>query len=261
MEESMIRGNTCRGFGIALALVAAMLFPRLTLAQVYSDMRRPAPAPSGDLAALERYVDRLEAIDAAKRLQYLFGYYEDAFEPQKMLELFTDDAVVDYAGGKYIGRASIKRLLDDRFAMAGMAGRTGPQPHVVNDHYLMQGVLDASDDGQSVLGRFRDQVFQAQEDREASTASGLYEVQYVRRGHAWRIAQMVYCEEWRNFHGIALNFTPLPVYPLKAPQLFPEDPRGPDRVSSYNCHPWPYAGITPPMHYPHPITGDFILKP
>jgi hypothetical protein len=54
---------------------------------------------------------------------------------------------------------------------------------------------------------------------------------------------------------------PIPGYPIEAPVTYPEDPTGPDKVSSYNYRPWPYAGIAPPMHYPHPVTGDYIFKP
>ncbi len=72
---------------------------------------------------------------------------------------------------------------------------------------------------------------------------------------------MTYCQEWRNTYTTALNFTERPVFPVRAPVTFPTDPAGPDRIGNTACHPWPYVGITPPMHYPHPVTGDFVQKP
>jgi hypothetical protein len=245
-----------------IGLIGAAALSAAAAAQDSAPVQTPDASAAANAGELSRYVDRLDAVEAAKRLQYEFGYDLDLMRPDLVAGLFTDDAVVDYAGGKYLGRASVLRLFQKRWIMAGMAGKTGRQPQTVNDHYIMQPVLDAAPDGQSVLGRFRDQVFQAQgANAELSTASGLYEVRFIRVASEWKIAAMAYCEEWRTPYGTSLNYSPLPVYPAPAPKLFPEDSAGPNKISSYNCHPWPYAGITPPMHYPHPVTGEFINKP
>ena len=127
--------------------------------------------------------------------------------------------------------------------------------------HLLQPVIDVSPDATKGWMRVRAWNFEGVAGERQDMSAGIYENTYVKEDGVWKIASLVYCESWRVDYLGDLNRTPIPEYPLPAPMTYPEDPHGPDKVSNYNCRPWPYVGITPPMHYPHPVTGDYIHKP
>jgi hypothetical protein len=218
------------------------------------------PAPT-NAAELEAYVARLEAIEDMKRLQYAFGYYLERGYVEAVADLFAANATADYRGGKFIGKDSIRRFLRHHFVLSELREGKGPQAGVLHEHYLLQPVIDVSPDASKGWMRVRTWNFEGASGKRQEMSAGIYENTFVKEDGVWKIASLVYCEAWRVDYLGDLNRTPMPEYPLRAPTTYPEDPHGPDKVSNYNCRPWPYTGITPPMHYPHPITGDYIHKP
>jgi SnoaL-like domain len=218
-------------------------------------------ATSDRIRALDRLVTHLEDVESIKRLQFVYGYYQDKFFVDRVVDLFSDNATADYEGGKYVGKESIRRLFLGRFTMPEAQMKQGPQYGLINDHYQMQNIVDVASDGKTAKARFRDLITKGVYGREQSFSAGIYENDYVKENGIWKISSMVYCEQWHQPYKVNLHDVPLPSYPPHWPKLYPEDPSGPDRISNYACHPWPHAGITPPMHYPHPITGEFIYKP
>lgn len=220
-----------------------------------------ASADGERVEALDRLVTRLEDIEAVKRLQYVYGYYQDKFLVEQLVGLFSDNATADYDGGKYLGKRSISRLFLNKFTMSEALGKQGPQYGILNDHYVMQGVIDVAADGKSAKARFKDFVIQGVYSKSQSVSAGIYENEYVKENGVWKISSLVYCEGWRRPYLVGFADVPFPAYPPHYPILYPKDPVGPDRISNYSCHPFPYPGITPPMHYPNPVTGYFIYKP
>lgn len=218
------------------------------------------PKPT-NLEELDAYVARLEAVEAMKRLQYAFGYYLERGYVDAVADLFATRATADYRGGKFIGKDSIVRFLRHHFVLPELRDSNGPKAGVLNEHYLLQPVIDVSPDATKGWMRVRAWNFEGVAGERQDMSAGIYENTYVKEDGVWKIASLVYCESWRVDYLGDLNRTPIPEYPLPAPMTYPEDPHGPDKVSNYNCRPWPYVGITPPMHYPHPVTGDYIHKP
>jgi hypothetical protein len=133
------------------------------------------------LQDLQRRLEKVEAVKAIKRLTHVFGYYSDNFMQEEMLALFSEDAVVDYAGGQYLGKTSIRRLFgSDAYKPASIVGSTGPQAGFLNDHILMQHVITLADDGLTANERFKDWNMQAEAGVSATISTGTYENQYVK---------------------------------------------------------------------------------
>jgi hypothetical protein len=218
----------------------------------------PKPTNADELDA---YIARLEAVEAMKRLQYAFGYYLERGYVDAVADLFADNATADFRGGKFIGKPSIERFLRHHFVLPELRAGDGPKEGVLNEHYLLQPVIDVSPDATRGWMRVRAWNFEGVAGQRQDMSAGIYENTFVKEGGVWKIASLVYCESWRVDYLGDLNRTPIPEYPLPAPTTYPKDPQGPDKVSNYNCRPWPYVGVTPPMHYPHPVTGDYIYKP
>ena len=220
------------------------------------------PPSAADLDRLEVLVTRAEDVDAIKRLTFIFGYYRDKFLDESALSLFTDQAVADFAGGKYVGKASIARLMRSAaYKMPEAVEGRGPQYGLMNDHILMQQVITVAPDGLSARGRFKDWNTSAVFGRSQTRSAGVYENAYVKDQGVWKISAMAYCLRYSNPYLVNPRDIPVPDDAPPTPVFFPTDPTGPDRQSNTACHLWPHPGISPPLHYPHPIDGDYIHRP
>lgn len=238
-----------------LAALGASAMSRVPAAEV--------PVPSAaELDALEAKIVRAEDVEAIKRLTFVFGYYRDKFFYDEALALLTDDAVVDYAGGKYLGKASIRRLLrSSRYTLPEAIGKRGPQFGVMNDHILMEQVITLSPDGREAKARFKDWNTQGVFGQSQTRSSGVYENEYRKMDGVWKISAIAYCTRYANAYLVNPRDIPAPNDAPATPDFFPRDPNGPDRQSNYACHEWPHPGVSPPLHYPHPVTGDYIHRP
>jgi hypothetical protein len=245
---------------VARKLLAVLL---LALGAAATSPAAEAQAPSaGELDALEAKIVRAEDVEAIKRLTFIFGYYRDKFFYDQALSLFTEDAVVDYAGGKYLGKPSIRRLLRSPGYTAPEAmGRSGPQFGVMNDHVLMEQVITLTANGRTAQARFKDWNTQGVFGKSQTRSSGVYENEYRKTDGVWKISAMAYCMRYANAYLVNPRDIPAPNDAPATPEFFPRDPNGPDRQSNYACHEWPHPGVSPPLHYPHPVTGDYIHRP
>lgn len=215
-----------------------------------------------DLDALEATVREAEDIQDIERLTFIFGYYRDKFFDDEALSLFSDNAVVNYANGKYVGKGSIRRLfLGNRFKLPEAVGKQGPQRGLLNDHILMMPVIDIAPGGQFAKARFKDWVFQGVSHKSQTMSSGLYEFEYAKQDGVWRISMMAYCTRFSHPYETNPRDIPLPERERPEPAFFPTDSDGPDKQTDYACPPWPHPSIAPPFHYPHPVTGDYIRRP
>jgi hypothetical protein len=222
-----------------------------------------AQVPSdAELDRLEAQVVRAENVEAIKRLTHIFGYLRDKFYDDEMLELFTDDAVVDFKGGKYIGKESVRRLFTGpRYKPQEAVGRQGPQPGIINDHILMQHVITLSDDGLSARARWKEWAQRGVHGVRQTYLTGVYENTYRKVDGVWRISAMAYCTRFETPYLLGIFEREEPPAFRPVPTFYPQDPLGPDKQSNYACHEYPHVGVNPPMHYPHPVTGDWNYKP
>jgi len=221
----------------------------------------PTPLAS-TLEQVERDVTLSEDIEEVKRLTYVYGYLRDSLDYGALLNLFTDDARFDFANGQYVGKESIARLLySARFNVSADAARTGNVENVLNEHVMMQPVITISSDGKSAFVRVKEVGTTGVFQQSQTYTVGVYENQYVKADGRWMIAAMKHCYRMDMPYGVGVFELPeRPAY-TPVPTFYPEDPEGPDRQSSYACHTYPHAGVNPPFHYDHPVTGERIQKP
>jgi hypothetical protein len=221
-----------------------------------------AEPSSEEIAQLESLVTLAEDVEAIKRLTFIFGYYRDNWMDEELLKLFTSDAELDVASGKFIGKASLRRAFDQPpFKPTDLRGRTGPRPDRLNDHILMQHVITVDDEGVTARARWKEFNTTAVIGQSQHIGSGVFENQYLKQDGEWRISAMAYCVRYERPYLAGAQEAPTNKDPPPVPEFYPANPLGPDRQSNYACQTFPDAGISPPFHFSHPVTGETIRKP
>lgn len=224
-----------------------------------------AQLPNADeatLAQIEADVTRAEAVEAIKRVTYMFGYYRDARMYDAAQSLFTDDATYDFIDGQYVGKSSIVRLFGSKRFNPEGAVRGQDNPAILNDHAMLQPVITLDADGQGAWARFKELVFEGMHGKSQTYALGVYENRYRKDSAGkWKISGVRYCYRLRMPYQASI-FT-LPDRPVTSPvpTFYPKDPEGPDRQISFACHLYPDVGLNPPFHFNHPVTGEHLQKP
>jgi hypothetical protein len=204
-------------------------------------------ALAAQLGTLERRAERLSAETDVLNLQNAYGYYVDRKLWDDVADLFADTGTMEIGqGGVYVGKASIRRGLD-QFGPAGL--REGE----INDYVFMQPIVTVATDGDSAKARGAYLGMTGQVGAGAEWREGLYENEYVRDGGIWKIQTMhVYPRLVTDYDkGWAQD-----AQPLNPPSAeFPPD-RPP--TSGYESYP---KFVIPPFHFRHPVTGRPPLYP
>lgn len=223
------------------------------------------PAASSNLAReiaeLRKQVTRLEDIHAVRTLHFKYGYYIDMCLYDEAADLFAEDGEVRFLNGVYKGKAGVRRLYCEWFRNLFTRGQNGPVRGFLLDHLQLQDIVDISPDGKSAQARFRAVMMAGQhkskEDRiehfpEQCWEGGIYENLYVKDRGVWKIKRLNYNMLWQADYepGWAKSGVHLP--PIT--KTFPEDPHGPDELTSDVPKVWPETRVVP-FHYAHPVTG------
>lgn len=217
---------------------------------------------------LQHQVGVLEDIHAIRRLQHAYGYYIDKCLYDETVDLFSDHGQVWFMGGKFKGKAGIRRLYIDRFRTNFTGGRNGPVPGFLLDHPQLQDIIDVAPDRQTALGRARS-MMQAGRHRDFADANrpgwhvrqwwegGIYENTYVREEGIWKLLILNYRPVWHaTFEDGWANTPPRFVPPFT--RTWPDDPLGPDELMDPLPELWPATDVVP-FHYPHPVTGKPVV--
>jgi hypothetical protein len=207
----------------------------------------PAVAQSGKEARLSREidrlaaeVDRLEATRAVKTLQRAYGYFVDRALWREAADLFTDDATIELgADGVYVGK---QRIHDYLKRLGG--GREGLRYGQLNEHMMLQPVVDVAPDGRTALARWRDWMMLGQFHEHAEWGDGIMENSYVKEGGVWKIASVhlftnfvvPYEEGWARAKPAAADWR------SEAAKAYP-----PDRPPTIAYRPFPDTYV-PPFH-------------
>jgi hypothetical protein len=157
-----------------------------------------AGARGADLSALQRRVDRLEALtarvealSAIKRLQHAYSHYAELGLWHDFADLFADAGVGHYAQGS-LDREGIRAL----FLKEVGGGQLGLADGRIYPHISMQPVVTLAADGESGRGRWHIMAMLGAYGRTASWAGGVYENQYVRENGVWKFKEVRYLPQY-----------------------------------------------------------------
>lgn len=212
------------------------------------------------LANLEARAERIEDINAIKRLQRAYGYYLDEGRWDDAADLFADNASLEVGfDGVYRGRARIREYLR---AMGG--GKQGLRAGQLNEHLQLMPVITLLPGGTQARGTWRDVILSGQLGRDAYWAEGPYENQYVKQNGVWKIAGLHWFQTlWVPYEGGWQKHGDVNAGRFVGDRLKPDAP------PSVKYKTWPGA-FTPPFHFrgqypgleplaPVPVTGTASL--
>jgi hypothetical protein len=148
------------------------------------------------LAEAQRRLARSAAFDGIANVSAAYGYYLDDSMPRGFAGVLAEKGFkMSPFSGFYVGR--------DRVIAARVAGETPTTRPGISYHWLVQPVLQISDDGRSAVGRFR--LFQPRTGKEVGKAGafygasfwgGMYHDRYVLENGVWRIWELTLDEPY-----------------------------------------------------------------
>lgn len=220
---------------ICAALLAGSLLAGCGKAPKVDD----TPQLREQLALLEARAQRLEDINAIKRLQRSYGYYLDEGQWSDLADLFAADATLEIGkDGVYRGRERIREY----FRTLGN-GRDGLAPGQLNEHLQVMPVITLAEDGRSARGTWRAVILAGQLGREAWWSEGPYENQYVKEDGVWKIAGLRWFQTlWVPYEGGWAHHADANGARFVGDRLQPDAPTTSDFKT------WPGA-FTPPFHF------------
>lgn len=195
------------------------------------------------VADLQRQVDRIKSSNDIKRLQRIFGYYFDEGLWDEMVNLFTEDASLEYArDGVYEGRDRIREY----FYTMG-SSQQGLLPGELNEHFQLMPVVTLSEDGMTAKGRWRDIILKGMHGEWAWWGEGPYENEYVMEDGVWKISRLHWFQTimvpyeggWGENEDVNAGIYVSGELPPDGPMTIPYEP-------------WPETFL-PPFHFDNPV--------
>lgn len=249
----------CRRLLLPLALLCAAgctdsSAPQTTAAAA------PAAADSADNAQLAALRDKLATLQAEtqrvkdahdiKRLQRSFGYYFEEGLIDELVDLFAEDATLEYArDGQYHGKARIRDYL-----LALNGGQQGLREGQLNESLQLMPVITLADDGLSAKARWRTIMLLGQHGGDALWGEGPYENEYVKEDGVWKISRL----QW--FQTILVPYEGGWGRHADVNQgIWVSDTLPPDAPPTYDFGSWPTTFL-PPFSFSNPV-GRYQPEP
>lgn len=195
------------------------------------------------IKVLKSRAQRIKDSNDIKRLQRIFGYYFDRGLWDEMKDLFSENAILEYArDGVYKGKEKIREYF---YALGG--NKSGLREGQLNEHFQLMPVITLSNDGLTAKGRWRDLSLQGKYGKAAFWGEGPYENEYVKEDGVWKISKLCWFQTvlvpyeggWAKNedtnHGIYVSETLKPDIPYK-------------KGFGY----WPETFL-PPFHFKNPV--------
>jgi|SRR5581483_3790470 len=233
---------------LAVGLVTGILSATGAAAHAADADTARIAALKAKVTALSEEAERLEDINAVKKLQRAFGYYIDRGYWEEAADLFADDATFETGvDGVYVGKAKIRELL-----IRQGGGHPGPGlPYgQFNHHMQLQPVVHIAPDGHTAKGRWRELALLGQFQKYAAWGDGVYENEYVQDGGVWKIQKIHFYPNFvAPYKGGWARLEPVSGdWKSDTGKSFPAD-----RPPTVTYKPYPES-YTPPFHYKNPVT-------
>lgn len=199
------------------------------------------------LESLQDEVERVRDSNDIKRLQRAFGYYMDKGLWNEVVDLFAEDATLEYArDGLYRGKDRIREY----FQHMGN-GQQGLRHGELNEHFQLMPVITLSEDGNSARGRWRDLILKGEYGEYAWWGEGPFENEYVKEEGVWKIGKLHWFQTvmvpyeggWTENEDVNQG-------------IYVSDLLPPDEPPTIPYEPWPETFL-PPFHFENPVAGPY----
>jgi len=196
-----------------------------------------------EVKALKKQMQRLDDIEAIKRLQCAYGYYLEHWMGDEIIDCFAKDnpeVAGTFVEGTYKGPEGIRRYF-------GRMKETPPEFL----HMVMQvsPVITVDENGKTAYGRWYGYggiLSKAAQPLDPAMMAVIYEMDYIKENGVWKILKL----------RLQMHYA----YPTRMPQPPPDGkqqaPRmqlNPDEWAQYDTQ-YP-SGYIYPFHFVHPVTG------
>lgn len=186
-----------------------------------------------EVAALKQEVTRLRDEADIRQLQYRYGYYDELYQWDRLIDLFADgDCSVEIgARGKYVGKERVARFYREIIGK----NRTQLAKNQIYNHLQLQMVITVAPDGQHANARSRALIqgspSAGSEDSGTTMiwAEGVYENSFVKQNGIWKIQHMYWSP---TFYATVTGIESIKFSGVPASETFPPDEpaRPPDPV-------------------------------
>lgn len=144
----------------------------------------PAPASGTTVQALSDRVAALNDEDDVRNLQNAYGYYVDMRMWSDVVDVFSDDGVIEIGGKAYKGKAGVRQAME-------LMGPENLSHGIINDHLPFSTTVQVMPGGLEAFTRGT--VLAMVGDADAGTASWKVEVfrnRFVREDGLWKVREM-----------------------------------------------------------------------
>jgi hypothetical protein len=131
----------------------------------------------------DEILQKLLDIEDIKRLRIQYSHFLDSNDLDRLIDLFTEDAVCDFARGRWVGRAELRQKWSEVF-LEFHGDAVGPYPylHSMTNHWIeVTGPQTA--EGRCYLTDW----VTADPDKSPLLLLGIYADEYLKSAGRWRI--------------------------------------------------------------------------
>jgi hypothetical protein len=210
---------------------------------------------------LENKIRTLEDIEEIKKLQRAYGYYQEHWMAEDIIDCFADgpDTELLVAAGHYVGKENIRDFF--HHGKKDIEVRKAENPEFLHQVMQLSGIVHVAEDGRTARGRwygFGANAFSAPEGKiNPGWMNGVYEVGYIKQDNRWRMKKVHWC---MTFHAPwGESFVPAERrFDQKIDRPYQRNPNlKPDGAPEETL--WP-SGFICPFHFDNPATGRKALK-
>ena len=246
--SSVDLNNLCSRFSVAILVTVTALGMTSCDARHYDD--ETLVALHERLVELESRLAVQEDIEAIRKLQYTYNYYNQSGYSKQLLSLVSENAESIEIGGRgvYLGKDGFRRA----FASYAEDGEIRDRVKSFGDvlfQIASMDVINVAADRESATCRLivLTPIFRGfPENPQQKMNAGVYEMKYVREEGQWLISKFKYVHVFSV--GWGENGELVPGYSTA--------PNGEADGPTTWYHPWPESGALP-FSYPNPVTGEY----